>query len=238
MITPTESFQTCNYNKRKLQKEMPISTDYTPSPSSSSSAAAAAAAAAATVAASSSSSSSSSQSQALKHSHLNAAHQSPYSQSPYSSLFHQQQQPKLHLYGSNYNIDNEHYSNLAQNSPHSTQNLNQNHSLIGDTFGAVQENSSTGLMHAGGGQSMPAPCDYSTHFPDYAAYSSYNHPHYFSPFANSYGNGSSAPIGTNPYQVHWSPLIGPTSINEQCNPVHSSVYPQNGAQHNQWHHKL
>ncbi|XP_017466565.1 PREDICTED: helicase ARIP4 isoform X2 [Rhagoletis zephyria] len=243
MMTPTESFQTCNYNKRKLQKEMPISTDYTPSPSSSSSTAAAAAAVAASAtataaASSSSSASSSSQSQALKHSHLNAAHSSPYAPSPYSSLFHQQQQPKLHLYGSNYNIDNEHYSNLTQNSPHSTQNLNQNHSLIGDTFGAVQDNSSTGLMHAGGGQNVPAPCDYSTHFPDYAAYSSYNHPHYFSPFANSYGNGSSAPIGTNPYQMHWSPLIGPTSINEQCNPVHSSVYPQNGAQHNQWHHKL
>ncbi|XP_054739483.1 helicase ARIP4 isoform X3 [Anastrepha obliqua] len=224
MMTPTESFQTCNYNKRKLQKDMPIPTDYTPSPSSSSSSSAA-----------SSSSSASSQGQSLKHGHLNAVHQSPYSQSPYSSLFHQQQQPKLHLYGSNYNIDNEHYSNLAQNS-HSSQNLNQSHSLIGDTFGAVQENS-TGLMH-GGGQNVPAPCDYSTHFPDYAAYSSYNHPHYFSHFANSYGNGSSAPIGSNPYQMHWSPLIAPTSINEQCNPVHSSVYPQNGAQHNQWHHKL
>lgn len=229
MTTPTESFQTCNYNKRKLQKELPIPTDYTTSPTSSSSSASAA-----------STASSTSQNQSLKHSHLNAAaataHQSPYAQSPYSSLFHQQQQPKLHLYGSNYNLDNEHYSNLAQTS-HSSQSLNQNHSLIGDTFGAVQENS-TSLMHTGG-QNVSAPCDYSTHFPDYAAYSSYNHPHYFPHFANSYGNGSSAPIGTNPYhQMHWSPLIAPTSINEQCNPVHSSVYPQNGAQHNQWHHKL
>ncbi|XP_067628188.1 helicase ARIP4 isoform X2 [Eurosta solidaginis] len=242
--TPTDSFQTCNYTKRKLQQnEMPMPTDYTPPPSVSSSSSSSTP--------SSSSSSSSQQSQqhsssSLKHSHLNPPpHQSPYSQPPYSTLFHQQQQPKLHhLYGTNYNLDNEHYSNLAQSS-HSTHNLNQNHSLIaGDTFGAagVQEhnNSSSNLMHVGGAaQNVPAPCDYSTHFPDYAAYSSYNpHPHYFSPFANSYGNGATAPIGTNPYQMHWSPLLGPASLNDQCNPVHSSIYPQNGAQHNQWHHKL